>query len=290
MASDSFVNHAGYRYLRLSLLLVVGAIAAYAWHDPRPEPHGGTWLGFTLGGIAAFIVLILLWLGIRKRRYYSRFGTVRGWLSAHIWLGLSLPVLATLHAGFQFHWNVHTLAYALTLLAVVTGVWGSVMYLRNPRLMAAQGEEQNNTMAAASMRELEEEALQLADRISPRVHGLIAAAFKSRSPPGRWARAFRAKPGVGDVEADRYFAADGETWQLESSLAEELAASRDTKRVHGLRDLLQTIGRRRVLSLQQGQDLRLQAQLQIWLLFHVPISVGLLAALIAHVISVFFYR
>ena len=290
MASGSFVNYAGYRYLRLSLLMVVLAIAAYAWHQPLSGPNGGTWLGFTLGGLAAFIILILLWLGIRKRRYYSRVGTVRGWLSAHIWLGLSLPVLATLHSGFQFHWNIHTLAYVLTILAVLSGLWGAVMYLRNPRLMAAQDEEQHHEMVEASMRELEAEALQLADRANPEVHDLVASAFKPKRPPGRWARAFGGGPGVGDVAADRQFTHDKSAWQLESKLAKALSASRDAEHVQRLRDLLATIGRRRALSQEHGAALNLQAQLQVWLIFHVPISLALLAALISHVVSVFFYR
>ena len=128
----SFINHASFRYLYLSLLLVVLAIAGYIWHEPPRVANGGTWLGFILGGLAAFIVLILLWLGIRKRRYRSRMGTLRGWLSAHFYLGLSLTVLATLHTGFQFHWNIHTLAYVLMILVILSGIWGSVTYCEIP--------------------------------------------------------------------------------------------------------------------------------------------------------------
>ena len=133
---ESFINHAGSRYLRLSLLLVILSIAAYIWHDPVTVANGGTWLGFTLGGLSAFIVLLLLWFGIRKRRYKSSMGTVRGWLSAHIYLGVSLIVLATLHAGFQFHWNIHTLAYILMMLVILSGIWGAVTYMRNPQLLS----------------------------------------------------------------------------------------------------------------------------------------------------------
>ncbi len=44
----------------------------------------------------------------------------------------------TLHAGFQFGWNVHTLAYALMCLVVASGVVGTVLYLRYPAQMSAQ--------------------------------------------------------------------------------------------------------------------------------------------------------
>lgn len=289
MASGSFINFAGYRYLKLSLLMLAAAIAAYVWHQPMGGPNGGTWLGFTLGGLGAFIILLLLWLGIRKRRYRSRLGTVRGWLSAHVYLGLSLPVIATLHAGFQFHWNIHTLAWVLTLLVVLSGIWGAVIYLRNPRLMAMQGQGESSEMLLGAMRELEQECLQLADQAGPELHENVAAAFRPTRPPGRWARLL-GRRGAGNVEADRHFSAGDETWELEANLAEELARSRDPHRVGRLRDLLDSVSRRRALSLQLGRELQLQAQLAIWLLFHVPLSLGLLAALLAHVISVFFYR
>jgi hypothetical protein len=37
------------------------------------------------------------------------------------------------------------------------------------------------------------------------------------------------------------------------------------------------------------RHLQLKAQLEIWLYFHVPVTFALIAALIAHVVSVFFY-
>ena len=42
--------------------------------------------------------------------------------------GLSLIVIVTLHTGFQFGWNVHTLAYGLMLLVIVSGIFGIVVY------------------------------------------------------------------------------------------------------------------------------------------------------------------
>ena len=47
--------------------------------------------------------------------------SLKAWVSAHVYLGLSLIVIATLHTGFQFGWNVHTLAYALMMLVILSG-------------------------------------------------------------------------------------------------------------------------------------------------------------------------
>ena len=38
-----------------------------------------------------------------------------------------------------------------------------------------------------------------------------------------------------------------------------------------------------------SRDIQLQALMEIWLYFHVPLSLGLLGALTAHVVAVFFY-
>ena len=47
-------------------------------------------------------------------------------------------------------------------------------------------------------------------------------------------------------------------------------------------------GRQRLLRIIR-RDIRLNAIQEIWLMFHIPMSFGLLAALAAHIVSVFIY-
>ena len=52
-------------YLKVALLLCVAAIAAYALHDVPSvyyKPYGGTWLGYPLGGLGAFLILWMMLL------------------------------------------------------------------------------------------------------------------------------------------------------------------------------------------------------------------------------------
>jgi len=55
-----------------------------------------TWLGYTLGSIGALLILWLMFFGYRKRTYNNNVGTLRGRLSAHVYLGTCLIFLATL--------------------------------------------------------------------------------------------------------------------------------------------------------------------------------------------------
>ena len=57
------------------------------------------------------------------------------WLSAHVYLGLSLLVIATLHTGFHFGWNIHMLAYVLMCLVIASGGFGVFSYARHLWLM-----------------------------------------------------------------------------------------------------------------------------------------------------------
>ena len=176
---ESSLNYRAYRYLWLSLGLTVLCIIAYLWQNPLWPPNGGTWLGYTLGGISAALILWLLWLGVRKRRYQARHSSLRGWTSAHVYLGLSLIIIATLHSGFQLGWNVHTLAYGLMWLVILSGLWGVVMYTTCPERMTRNRNDLTRASLYQTLLELDDEALACADGISTNMHQQLAQALDS---------------------------------------------------------------------------------------------------------------
>jgi hypothetical protein len=108
-------------------------VLGYAMIDVQPRHNGGSWYGYTLGTIGALLILWLTVLGIRKRAMTRGSWSLKAWTSAHVYLGLSLIVVATLHTGFQFGWNVHTLAFALMMLVIVSGIYGISVYASLPR-------------------------------------------------------------------------------------------------------------------------------------------------------------
>jgi hypothetical protein len=72
-------------------------------------------------------------------------------------------------------------------------------------------------------------------------------------------------------------------------LGQRLATSSDGSRSRKLQELLSLVGARRTLLGRLRRDAQLKAWLEIWLYVHVPLSFGLLAALLAHVLAVFIY-
>jgi hypothetical protein len=272
----SILEYARFRWFKAALLLAAVCSAVYLWHEPPLKPYGGSWLGYTLGTIGALLILWLTWYGVRKRRYRSSVGTVQGWLSAHVYLGTALIVVVTLHTGFELGWNVHTLAYVLMLLVIVSGFYGVFVYLRIPRLMTENlGEE---TLPGIVLRlqdldrELREEALSLPDELV----AVVDRSVKGTRLGGGFFRLLR-----GTDPACETAAAVREWPRLARSLTGDVA--RLDKQVYGL--LLQ----KNQLLARARRDLKHKAILDFWLYLHVPLAIMLLAALIAHVIAVFIY-
>jgi hypothetical protein len=56
-----------------------------------------------------------------------------------------------------------------------------------------------------------------------------------------------------------------------------------------LLQLLSLLIRRQQLLRNLRKSLQLKARTKIWLLFHIPLSIALLVALLIHIVSVFFY-
>ncbi|MBU3695077.1 MAG: hypothetical protein FGM40_09700 [Rhodocyclaceae bacterium] len=270
MTQESILSLGGFRYLKWSLLLAVGSIVAYVLDEPRTVPNGGTVLGYTLGIIGALLIAWLILFGMRKRAYRSNLGTVRGWLSAHIWLGLSLLVVATLHTGFQFGINVHTLAYTLMVLVILSGIWGVSVYMRNPSLMSGLVAGKSLQQHGEVLKELDAESRNLAKDLGADIQKLVEASAGGRVVNGLFGRF----GGPGRCPTDIAVAA-----------LHQLGLRGDK----AIRDLYAVQVKRQSQLQRMRGFLRLKAWTDIWLLFHVPISLGLLAVLAAHIVSVLFY-
>jgi hypothetical protein len=309
---SSFLTHGDFRWLKFALAVTAISIAVYAWHDPIGGANGGTWVGYGLGGVGAAIILLLLWYGIRKRRFSSSAGTVRGWLSAHVYLGVALVVIATLHTGFEFGWNIHTVAYGLMVAVVLSGLYGVYAYRRYPLQMTENRTGIGPQAMLEEIGSLEQQAVELADRIDDSTHQIVLRSLRNTSVGGgviaqlRGGRPKRAEreeqkaeafleeknrtlvanlDEIKQREADRIMRAES-TMRF---VAGQLAEAQPGQQVARIRELMDLLGRRRQIVRRLNQDIQHRALLQIWLYFHVPLSIALLAALSAHIVAVFTY-
>lgn len=290
---ESMLDYAQRRYLKIALVLCVLSIIAYAWHDPLSPPNGGTWLGYTLGGIGAALILWLTALGVRKRSYSSSVGTLRGWTSAHVYLGLALIVVATLHTGFQFGWNLHTLCYALMLIVIGSGIFGMVVYLRYPQLMSSNRAGAKPDVLLEEINDLDQRALRVANEMPRR----FADVLRSNREGTRIGGSTRAILGGLDLSTINLPAVGGASQQVSNSeqaalldwLGDELARSTDGDLTKRIGDLLSVVATRRNQLRRLRRDAQIRGWLEIWLYIHVPVTLALIGTLITHVVSVFLY-
>ncbi len=280
------------RYLWVASFIVVLALLAYWFDDPQEPANGGTVLGYTLGTIGALLIVWLAWFGVRKRRYASTLGSVQGWLSAHVYIGIALIVIVLLHAGFQFGWNVHTLAFVLMMAVILSGLFGVYVYLKYPERMS---ENRGGAPRSELIDQLED-----IDRRSARVAEGLGADFLEFVTSGiqrtqlgatLWER-------LKGHDSSRILVRQGGQTEIVGNagqetaldwLAEQQSISRDAETAAGIGELSALLRNKRRLLKQLGEDLKLQAKLEIWLYAHVPLSAGLIVALLVHILTVFLY-
>lgn len=272
---DGFLVYDRFKYLKWAGLLCLAAIVAFAVYDPLDVHNGGTWLGYGLGSIGALLILWLMWFGVRKRRYGGAF-RLNAWLSAHVYLGLSLIIVATLHTGFQFGWNVHTLAYTLMMLVIASGAFGIYTYARYPRLMTENRRGQSFDEFLSQIGDIDRECRQVAANLPDEIAALVLKSSNETRIGGSCWKQLSGR--------ERNCAAAVAFEQLR-----QISTSVGPDDGPAVRKLLTLIGKKCSLLATVRRDIQLKAMMDIWLHLHVPLSFALLAALVAHIFSVFYY-
>ncbi|TRD11960.1 hypothetical protein FGU71_08885 [Erythrobacter insulae] len=265
----SFLKHRNWRWLKIAVVLCIVTGAGYALIDQEPRPNGGSWYGYTLGTIGLLLILWLSLLGVRKRKITTGHWSLKNWTSAHVWLGLSLIVIGTLHTGFQIGWNVHTLAYVLMLLVIITGIYGVWAYATLPAELSSNRKELTRGEMIDALTAIDrqlESAAQPLDRAQSDL--VIAALEQDVFYGGALGRLTGSYPGCTTAKAIKNMASS-------RSEAEERVTTLLTRRSEQLAQI--------------RRHLRIRALLEVWLFIHIPATIALIAALLAHVVSVFYY-
>jgi|HubBroStandDraft_3_1064219.scaffolds.fasta_scaffold42704_2 hypothetical protein len=272
---ESFLVYARFRYLKIACAAASVSLLLYLVDSPYGSRYGGSWAGYTLGTAGALLILWLMWFGYRKRLYLKDQGNLVAWLSAHVYLGLSLLVIATLHTGFHFGWNIHTLAYALMCLVIASGAFGVFSYVRYPRFMTENRHGTTMPQMLSRIATLNDQLRSVAISVDDRTTALVKFTVETTSIGGSFWRQLSGRyPNCATAAA-----LTGIT-EIRANTAPELAAA--------MRQLRVLLDEKAQLLMRARQDIRYKAIMDIWLYFHVPLSFALLAALLAHIVAVFY--
>jgi hypothetical protein len=212
------------------------------------------------GVIAAFLILLLSFLGVKKRLYRIDLGRGEAWVRSHIYLGVLAAVVALLHSGFRWHDRMALLALLLMGFVVVSGIAGAVLYKTVPPLLTRVERDLTSEEIAKQLNQMARTMERIAADRSAAFQKVCKELLRSRRANDRntadWTALIARVP---PVEQD--------------ALREMLIVSRP---------------RNELLAKLQVQQ-RYRALLQAWLYVHVPATVALLVALTAHVIIALYY-
>jgi hypothetical protein len=273
---EGFLRHRRFRWLKVALLVSLGAGLVYAMTDVQPRHNGGSWLGYTLGTVGALLILWLTTLGIRKRAMTRGRWSLKSWTSAHVYLGLSLVVIATLHTGFQFGWNVHTLAYALMMLVILSGVYGIFAYATLPDALSDNRAEMTRPQMIDAVAKIDQQLQAAAQPLSVEDARLVTLSLKEDPFRGGLYRR---------LSGNHSNCRNGKA--LKRMRLRAVAASGEEK--DAAAKVIELMERKAAALGRIRRHLRIKALLEVWLYVHVPITFATIAALAAHIVSVFFY-
>lgn len=269
---EGFLRYANFRWAKISGGLCLLIIVSYALVDVTPRPNGGSWYGYTLGTLGAGLILWLTALGYRKRKMTNDYWSLKAWTSAHVYLGLSLIVVGTWHTGFQLGWNVHTLAWVLMMLVILSGLYGVIVYSTLPAALSNNRDEMTQMQMLEAIRAFDRQLHSAAQPLTPEDTAPVLAALGEDPFAG----------GIGARLSGRYpHCATAAALNALSGSRSSDAEARE--KVVGL------LKQKQAALARLRQHLRIRGLLEIWLYVHVPLTFALLAALSAHIISVFFY-
>jgi hypothetical protein len=273
----SFLRRRDGLYASAALVLAAASILLYVGVRPRGPPNGGSFTGYALGIVGLLLIVWLSWFGIRRKRYGER-GLLADWLSAHVYLGSALAVVALLHAGFRFHYNIHTLAFFLMAAVIASGAFGVYAYWRYPALATANRQGATLNELSSELAALDLQCRELAAPLDAETVRLVFAATGGT---------FR-RTGLRDMLIARSDPLTGATGAALNRLGEVLGGQ-GTAAPRELLSLVDCLTRRAALVVRLRRDLRFRSLMLLWRAVHVPLTIALLVALAIHVFAVFYY-
>ena len=172
------VAYQGFPYYRLAT-----PQRAYSTLEPLFRPSGTIGLKLGFFGLGLFLVLFLY--PIRKIwPWLGRIGKTRNWLDYHVLVGITAPIVITLHSSFKLS-GLAGLAYWIMMAVALSGIAGRYLYAQIPRSRNAAelSLQEMQALSARLTQELERQALLKAEDLAPLLKFPERAAVERLSLP-----------------------------------------------------------------------------------------------------------
>ncbi len=159
-------------WLYITIGTIVLSAIVYIPYSRAVTPGGGTGVGLTFGIIALSLMVFAALLSVRKRFPVIRIGRARLWLKAHLWLGfLALPMVL-FHAAFHARGLLAIILLTLTVIVVLSGVFGAYLQHTLPTRMFRDVPyetiyDQIPVIQSQLVAEAEVDAADLTERLAP---------------------------------------------------------------------------------------------------------------------------
>lgn len=263
--------------LVLFLVAILACIGTYAVQkaigDSRP---GSPWVrGY---GIAASALLIIgASLGLRRRmmRFVTRFrlGRAQGWLQLHIYTGLLFMLMVLMHASFQIPsgWLSMSLL-GLSVWVTCSGLVGLALQRWIPKILAG----------SLSLEVVYERIPELVNQVREKCQSLVSESDES-------VQAYYVKSLAPHLQHPQrrpgFFLSVSGTMRPLLKGFDTLRTFLDEAGQHKLAELQELF----TSKLEMDAHYTLQQALRVWLYAHIPFAVLLVALVIFHVFTVYYY-
>ncbi len=278
--NETIISLRGSLWLKISIAVFIALVISYFFYRiSEPRPGGGTTFGLVYGFIGLGIFALLMYFGVRKRSYVNNFGTLKDWLSFHIYFGVIMIIITAMHAGFDFGFSIHSLAFYIMIIVVVSGIVGTHFYLNLPADLEKYGDEISFAFADSEMNTLINRIKSVSKEKSAvfqkRAEMIIASGMPGKNE-AFWIM-FRKKYGV-PTESEYFESIKDDVVNIPKEESE------DFQKLTVL--ALQKFDfQRRFLN-----QIKIKNKLRIWLVLHLPLSIVLSFVILIHILIVVYYN
>jgi hypothetical protein len=200
---------------------------------------------------------------------------------------MGLLFIGTLHTGFQFAWNLHTLTYVLMCLVISSGFFGIVVYVRYPGPLSSNRDNRSQAELLAQLDDADRQVVSCSQMLDEDLRAAVDSSLEGTSLGGNAWRQLSKKDFSSVVINDKRQSNPNQRTVIAHFAA--LLGDNDPEHNANLRNIIEALNRRSQLLQRIRKDIRIRAMLDIWLMLHVPATIALLTALTAHVVVVFLY-